>query len=570
MDKNREIAAIFSRIADALELRGDEAFKIMAYRRAAGTLGELDRDIEELMLADPPAKIPGIGDALAEKINEYLETGRVKKLEQALEGIPPGLFELLEIKGLGMKTARLAWRELGVEGLEDMKRACEDGSLAKLPGLGKKKAKNILEAVRVRERISGRIPLLEGLGLTTGLAGHLYSAPGVLNIAVAGSLRRMMETSANLNLLASGPDPKKIVDHFCSYKGARGVIEAAENHASIEVQSGAVTRSVDLIVAGPGEFGSALQYYTGSKEHNEKLGRFAEKKGLTMTVRGVFRGNEKIAGADEEEVYEALGLSWIPPELREDSGEIEAAAAGSLPVLIENKDIRGDLHVHSSFSDGLHTIAQLVKRVRALGYGYIAICDHSQSVKYAGGLEPDRLKMQWDEIDRLNEKYKDLTILKGTEVDILPDGGLDYPDSILEKLDVVVASIHQGFRKNVTERIVAAIEHPLVRIIGHPTGRLISGRPGYEVDIDRVMDAAAANRKILELNAFHDRLDLSDANLRKAREKGIKISIGTDAHATDGLGFMALGVATARRAWLEKKDVINSLPIGEMKKILCG
>ena len=568
MGRNNEIAAIFSRIADALELKGDEAFKIMAYRRAAGTLEELGRDIEELMLADPPAKIPGIGDALTKKINEYIETGRVQKLDQALEGVPPGLFELLELKGLGVKTVRLAWRELGIQSMEDLKKACEDGSLEKLPGMGQKKVKNIIEAALARERISGRIPLLEGLGLTTELAGHMYSEPAVMEIAAAGSLRRMMETSANLNLLASGSDTKKIVDHFCSYKAALGVIEAKENHASIEVQSGAHKRRIDLIVAGPGEFGSALQYYTGSKKHNDALARFAEERGLSMTVRGVLRDKEKIAGADEEGVYDAIGLSWIPPELREDNGEIEAAAAGGLPALIENRDILGDLHVHSNFSDGLSPIAQLAKRAGALGYGYIAICDHSQSVKYAGGLEPDRLKMQWDEIDRLNEKYEDLTILKGTEVDILPNGGLDYPDSILEKLDIVVASVHQGFRKNVTERLVEAIEHPLVHIIGHPTGRLISGRPGYEVDIDRVMDAAAANKKVLELNAYHDRLDLSDADLRKALKKGIRISIGTDAHAADGLGFMALGVVTARRAWLEKKDVINCLPVGELKKLL--
>ena len=566
--KNKELAAMFAKIADALEYKGEMPFKIIAYRKAARVLEDLTQDIELLAKEDRLREVPGIGEGIAKKIKEYLETGKMKKYEEALSGIPDGLLQLLDIQNLGPKTLALAHKELKVNNLNDLKRVIEDGSLAKLFRMGKKKVENIKKGIELFEQTRERIPLNEALAISDELVKYLKKNPHIKQIQPSGSLRRMKETIGDIDILVTGKKGGEIVEYFTKFPRTSRVLVAGDTKGSIIVGRGAEARQVDIRIVPEKSFGAALQYFTGSKAHNIKLRTMARERGLKISEYGVFKGNRQIAGRTEEEVYATLGLPLIPPELREDRGEVEAALKGKLPKLIELSDIRGDLHIHSTHSDGNSTIEELVKYAKSLGYEYIAICDHSKSAKYAGGLTEDELKKEMEEIDKLNEKLKGIRVLKGIEVDILKDGRLDYSDKILEKLDIVVAAIHQSFKYKVTERICRAIENPNVDIIAHPTGRLISKREGYEVDIEMVMEWAKRYNKILELNAYYDRLDLNEVYLRKAKEMGIKISIGSDAHGALDLNWMRFGVGIARRGWLEKSDVINTLPFQRLKKIL--
>ncbi|MCI4446214.1 MAG: PHP domain-containing protein, partial [Candidatus Aminicenantes bacterium] len=392
--------------------------------------------------------------------------------------------------------------------------------------------------------------------------------PGISHISTAGSLRRMKETVGDIDILATGKDGQKIIQYFVKHPKTIQVLAEGETKGSILMETELGERQVDLRIVEEDSYGAALQYFTGSKAHNIKLRGLAKDKGLKISEYGVFRGEKKIAGKTEEEVYGVFGLPVFPPEMREDRGEIELALQGKLPPIIEPRDIKGDLHVHSNWSDGVLTLEELVEHGQKLGYSYLAVCDHSQAAKYAHGLSPERLEEQIKEIDKINKKLKNFRLLKGIEVDILADGSIDLPDALLKKLDIVVASIHSGFKKNVTERIISALKHPLVDIIGHPTGRLISGREGYEVNIDKVIEAAAEYGKILELNAYYDRLDLDEFNLKKAKEKGVLISIGTDTHYAHGFAMMRFGLGIARRAWLSKEDVINTLPLEKLLKLL--
>ncbi len=566
--KNKELAAMFAKIADALEYKGEMPFKIIAYRKAARVLEDLTQDIELLAKEDRLREVPGIGEGIAKKIKEYLETGKMKKYEEALSGIPDGLLQLLDIQNLGPKTLALAHKELKVNNLNDLKRVIEDGSLAKLFRMGKKKVENIKKGIELFEQTRERIPLNEALAISDELVEYLKKNPHIKQIQPSGSLRRMKETIGDIDILVTGKKGGEVVEYFTKFPRTSRVLVAGDTKGSIIVGRGAEARQVDIRIVPEKSFGAALQYFTGSKAHNIKLRTMARERGLKISEYGVFKGNRQIAGRTEEEVYATLGLPLIPPELREDRGEVEAALKGKLPKLIELSDIRGDLHIHSTHSDGNSTIEELVKYAKSLGYEYIAICDHSKSAKYAGGLTEDELKKEMEEIDKLNEKLKGIRVLKGIEVDILKDGRLDYSDKILEKLDIVVAAIHQSFKYKVTERICRAIENPNVDIIAHPTGRLISKREGYEVDIEMVMEWAKRYNKILELNAYYDRLDLNEIYLRKAKEMGIRISIGSDAHGALDLNWMRFGVGIARRGWLEKSDVINTLPFQRLKKIL--
>jgi len=568
MKKNREIADIFNQLADILEIKGETAFKVLAYRKGARILENLTQGIDELFGGATAPKIAGIGEGLSKKIREYLETGRIGNLDEEKKGVEPGLIEMLTVPGLGPKTIQLVRDKLGVKSIDELTARIEDGSLAELFGMGTKRAENILKAIRLRKRARQRIPLIEAMIIAEALTEHLASAPGIGRISMAGSLRRMKETIGDIDILAAGKRGEKIIAHFCAFPGGGRVLASGKTKGAILVKAGSEMRQVDLRIVKPDEYGAALQYFTGSKDHNVKLRGLARDRRLKVSEYGVFRGKHRIAGRKEEEVYRALGLPWIPPELREDRGEIEAAATGGLPRLVEPADVRGDLHVHSSFSDGTLTVEAIARQAAAMGYAYVAICDHSQSVKYAGGLSPERLRRQWAEIARAQEKFPGLRILRGAEVDILPSGRLDYGDAVLEKLDIVVAAVHQGFRKRVTERLTEALRHPLVHVIAHPTGRLLSSREGYDLDLFRVMDEAARNGKALELNCAFDRLDLNDANLLHARSRGIRISIGTDAHSHESLSNMRYGVATARRGWLEKKDVLNCLPAEDLLKLL--
>lgn len=567
-NKNKEIANLFYQIADALEIKGETGFKVIAYQKAARVLEDLSQDVEALAASGKLAEIPGIGKGMAEKIEEYLKTGKIKRYEEVMKEVPEGLLKLLEIPGLGGKTIHLMHKELKVNNLDDLKKVIQDGSLEKLYGMGQKKVENIKKGIELFEQAQERMPIYEAMTIAEEVIEYLKMFEGLSHVSTAGSLRRMKETVGDIDILATGRDGQKIIKHFVAFPRTVRVLAEGETKGSILITTETGQRQVDLRIVEEDSYGPALQYFTGSKAHNIKLRGLAKDKGLKISEYGVFRSEKKIAGRSEEEVYGVFGLPVFPPEMREDRGEIELALEGKLPVIVEPEDIKGDLHVHSNWSDGVMSLEEVAGHGKKLGYSYIAICDHSQAAKYAHGLSPDRLAEQIEQIDKLNSKLKGIKLLKGIEVDILGDGSIDCPEELLQKLDLVVASIHSGFKKNVTERIISALKHPLVNTIGHPTGRLISGREGYEVDIDKVIEAAAEYKKVLELNAYYDRLDLDEFNLKKAKEKGVLISIGTDTHYAHGFEMMRFGLAIARRAWLTKKDIINTLPVSKLLALL--
>ena len=558
--QNANVARMFDAIADVLEFKGEMVFRVNAYRRASRVLQDLREDVTVLWKEGRLKDVPGVGEGLAEKIAEYLSTGKMKRYEEVTKEVPAGLIELLGIQGLGPKTLALANKQLKVKNLEDLKRVVDDGSLEELPGMGAKKVENIKKGIQLFVASKQRMSIGVALPVAERIIEELKAAAGVKRISVAGSLRRRRETIGDIDILCEGKDGAEIVGEFTRLPSAERVLAAGDTKGSIVVHGGV---QVDLRVVEPDSFGAALQYFTGSKAHNVRVREMAKKKGLKVSEYGVFRGERKIGGRDEEDIYKAVGIPMMPPEIREDWGEIEAAEEGKLPALVEQRDIKGDLHVHSKYSDGVASIAEIARKAGSLGYAFVAICDHSTAATYAGGLEPRELLRQIEEIRKVNAGLgkKGVRVLAGCEVDIKADGTLDFPDSLLEKLDVVVASIHSGFKQRVTERMVAAMKNPHVHIIGHPTGRLISRREGYDVDLDRVMEAARDTGTALEINAYYDRIDLSDLNCRKAKELGVKLSIGTDSHRLEQLEFMKFGLGAARRGWLEKGDLLNTLPV---------
>jgi DNA polymerase (family 10) len=559
--KNKELARLFDRIADALEFKGEMVFRILAYRKAARVLDDLVEDVEVLHREGKLDELPGIGEGIAKKIIEYLETGKMKKYVEVTKGIPDSLLNMLDIQNLGPKTLALASKKLKVKTLADLKKVIANGKLAHLPQMGEKKVENIRKGIELYEKGHERLSIAIAESVASDVVAYLKEKTRAKDISPAGSLRRWKETIGDVDILATGKDGAKIVNVFIKYPRAERILAAGETKGSIIVEGGV---QVDLRIVPPESYGAALQYFTGSKAHNVRCRNIARTKGMKLSEYGLFKGEKVVAGRTEEEVYNLLGLQYVPPELREDRGEIEAASKNELPVLVEQKDIRGDLQMHSNYSDSSASIAQLASCAGSLGYEYILITDHSRSAKYAHGLEIERLRKQWKEIERINKKSK-VRVLKGVEVDILKDGKLDYPDKILKQFDLVLASIHQGFRKNVTERMCSAMDNRYVDIIGHPTGRLISSREGYAVDLHKIMEKAAATGTWLELNAYWDRLDLNDVNIRVAKDMGIRISIGTDAHDVEGLQWMRFGVATARRGWLGPRDIVNTFPL---KKLL--
>jgi DNA polymerase (family 10) len=560
--KNREIARIFDRIADALEFQGANRFRVVAYRKAARILDDLTEDVSVLAQADTLESLPGIGHAIATKIEEYLTTGTMKKYEEVKKEIPGTLLDMLDIQNLGPKTLALAHSALGVKSLKNLKKVIKNGSLEKLPHMGAQKVENIRRGIALYERAHERLSLATAEEIASDVITYLKNKTRIRHVSSAGSLRRWKETIGDIDVLATGADSKKIIKIFTQYPHAERVLAAGTTKSSIVAKGGV---QVDLRIVEVGSYGAALQYFTGSKAHNIRLRNIAKSKGMKLSEYGVFRGKKKIAGRSERDVYRILGLAYVPPEIREDRGEVELALKNKLPKLLNPSSIKGDLQMHSTYSDSEATIAELAAAAQSLGYEYILITDHSQSVTYAHGMKPKRLYKQWKEIDRLNKKLSTLRVLKGVEVDILRDGTLDYPDTILERCDFVIAAIHQGFTYKVTERMCRAMHNPYVDIIAHPTGRLISSREGYRIDLHTVMEAAAATGTWLEINAYWDRLDLNDINARAAQELGAKISIGTDAHDTKGLQWMKFGVATARRAWLGSKDVVNTYTLKKLR-----
>ena len=547
MSKNTEIAEIFEKIADALEFKGDSTFRIGAYRKAARIIKELPEEIEDIWEKGELKNIPGIGKGMAEKIEEYLKTGKMKKFEETMKGIPEGIIELLDIPNLGPRTLNLAYNKLNVKNLSDLERVIEDGSLAKLFGMGEKKVENIKRGLELYKMGKSRIPIGVAIPIVESIVESLRKY--VKKISPAGSVRRMKETVGDIDILVTGENGKEIIKKFVNLPDVKEILAEGETKGSVIIKNNNL--QVDLRVLPEDCYGAALQYFTGSKAHNIKLRGLAKEKGLKISEYGVFRGSKKIAGRTEEEVYNSLGLVWIPPEMREDRGEIELALEGKLPKIVEEKDIKGDLHIHSKYSDGVNTIEEIANFAKQMGYEYVGIADHSKTSKIANGLDEDEL----------NQKIKGIKILKGIEVDILGDGSLDYDDKILEELDFVIAAIHQGFKKNVTERIKKAIENPYVDIIAHPTGRLLSGREGYDVDIDEIIEYASKYSVALEINAYPDRLDLNDVNIIKAKSKNVKLSIGTDAHNVGMLKYIKFGIGMARRGFLTPSSVINTYPL---------
>jgi DNA polymerase (family 10) len=564
--KNKELADLFDKMANILEFKGENPFKISAYRKASRVLGDLTQDIEEIAESGELKNVPGIGEGMAQKIVEYLKTGKISKYEVIKKGVSDELIAIMDIPGMGPKTLSMIHREKGINNLSQLEKALEDGSLIGLPGMGEKKAENIKRGIELLKASKGRMNLGVAFPLAKRIVETLREKTGSRRIEWAGSLRRMRENIGDIDILATGPIHEKIVYTFTHLPEVKEVLASGETKASVIVEGGV---QIDLRVVEEGSYGAALQYFTGSKGHNIHLRGIAKAKGIKINEYGVFKGEKKIGGKEEKEVYKILGMKWIEPELREDRGEIEAAQKGRLPKLVEEREIKGDLHIHSKWSDGNASIEEIAKAAQKRGYQYVAICDHTKSLRIARGLDEPKLLKQMEEIDRINEELKGFQILKGTEVDILPDGKLDLPDKVLEKLDFVVAAIHSGFKQEkekMTKRIVRALENPFVHCLAHPSGRLLGARAPYEVEIDELMEAAKRNGKALEINATLERLDLDDIHSKKAKEMGIRLVIGTDAHHLDQLWMMSLGVAVARRGWLETPDLLNTFSLKEILK----
>jgi len=575
--KNVAVAALFDTMADVMEIKGEDAFRVNTYRKVARVLRDLTEDVETLHAEGRLTEPPGVGQSSAKKIAEFLETGHVQAYEDLLKGFPVGALEMLKVPKLGPKTVARLLNQKGIRSIDELESAAREGRLADLPGMGEKTVENILAGIEFLRRSAGRILLGRALPVAEDVVAALKERCSLKAVAAAGSLRRMRETVGDIDILATvEPRGRKrgeaggraVVEAFTSLPGVAEVLASGDTKGSVRTEQGL---QVDLRVVEPESYGAALQYFTGSKAHNVKARGLAREMGLKINEYGVFEGEKRVAGATEEEVYEALGLPWIPPELREDRGELEAAAAGKLPRLITIDDIRGDLHAHTDYSDGALPVLGMAAAAQELGYAYLAITDHSPSLGIARGLSVKRLRQQQKDIRAARRALKGFTILSGSEVDILPDGRLDYADDVLARLDVVIASVHTSFgmsEKDMTERIVRAVRNPYVTAIGHLTGRLLGQRDAYEVDVGRVIEACAEHRTALELNAHMERLDITDVVCRRAREAGVKVLIGTDAHRAEHYGMMQLGVETARRGWLGTRDVLNCMGADELREYI--
>lgn len=567
---NAQIAAVFDEIADILEFQGANPFRVRAYRNGARVISDLGESLATIV-ADPDRKltdIDGIGKDLGEKIATLVTTGEEPFHQELMAAVPKSVLAILRVPGLGPKKAAALYRELHVESLDQLRAACEAHRVRELKGFGEKTEQTILAGLDIAGAADVRIYWAEADRYAQDLKAHLTACPAVRQLELAGSYRRGRETIGDLDLLVDSASADEVMDHLATYPGIDTILARGDTKMSIRLTTGL---QVDLRVVPEESFGAALQYFTGSKDHNVILRGRAKTAGLKINEYGVYRGEEQIAGRTEEDVYATLDLPWIPPELREARKEFDWAEEGVLPQLIELDDICGDLHMHTNATDGKATLEEMAVAARERGLKYIAITDHSKRVSMANGLDAPRLRRQWAAIDRLNERIQGIQVLKGIEVDILERGGLDLEDDVLEEADWVVASVHYGQnqpREQITERILGALENPFVSAIAHPTGRLINRRKPYEVDLEAVFKAAYRYGKLLELNANPARLDLDDVACAAAKASGIPIVISTDAHSTDGLAVMRYGVMQARRAGLTKKDVANTRTWPEMKKLI--
>ncbi len=566
---NKEVAEILRRIADMLEIKGEIVYKALAYRRAADNIEYLGRDIEDVWREGKLMEIPGIGKSLAEKLDELFRTGKMSYYEELKEEIPPGVVSLLQVPEVGPKTAKLVWEKLGITSIPELERAAREGKLRTLPGLGVKSEAKILAGIEALYRRSERIPLATALPVAREIINALKEAtPHALKVTAAGSLRRMKATIGDIDILASSYRPEDVIETFTRLPQVAEVSMKGPTKSTVFLHNGL---QVDLRVLPPERYGSLLQYFTGSKEHNVALRELALEKGLSLSEYGFKRGEEEILCPEEEDVYHTLGLAWIPPELRENRGEIKAARENALPRLVELGDIKGDLHVHTNWSDGASSIEEIAEAARRRGYKYLVISDHSHGLGIAKGLTPERLKEQRAIIDELNRRWTDFRLLQGAEVEIRADGSLDYPDEVLASLDLVIASIHTGLRQDrerITARVINAMRNPYVDIIGHPSGRILGQREESAVDMDEVLRVARETGTILEVDGTPDRLDLDDVYIRRAVEMGVRLAIDSDAHNLYGLDAMEFGVAMARRGWAEPKDVVNTLPLEDFLRTL--
>ncbi len=572
---NSQVADVFDEIADMLEFQDANPFRVRAYRNAARTIRDLTEPVAAIV-NDPDrdvTEIEGIGKDLAEKITTLVQTGQLRQHQELVQQVPPSVLSLMRIPGLGPKKAAALHRELGVKTLEDVRRACEEGKVRTLKGFGAKTEKIILEGLSIASAAEQRVYWYKADSIAQDMLDHLRACKSLEQIEAAGSYRRGKETVGDLDFLVVSSDANEVMDRFGEFAAVDKVLARGETKMSIRVAHGL---QIDLRVVPAESFGAALQYFTGSKAHNIKLRGLAKDRGLKINEYGVFRvkgeKETRVAGKTEEEVYAALDLPWFPPEIREARNEFEWAKQGELPELIELDDVRGDLHMHTHASDGKASLEDMAQAANARRLQYIAITDHSKRVSMAHGLDEKRLLAQWAEIDRLNEELGNkLMVLKGVECDILEKGGMDIVDDVLAQADWVIGSVHYGqkqSREQITERILGALENPHVHIIAHPTGRLINHREPYAVDLDAVFKSAKKHKKLLELNASPERLDLDDVQCAAAKEHGVPIVISTDAHSPDGLHAMRLGVLQARRAGLTKKDVANTRTLAQFQKLL--
>lgn len=566
--QNAEIAALFDQAAELLEIKGDNPFRSRAYRRAARLIEGLPKSVTSLLKAgEDLSELPGIGKDLAGKIAAIVTTGKFDLLESLKDELPGDLGEIAALPGLGPKRVKLLYDKLGVRSIEDLYRAAKAGRLRELRGFGPKSEAKLLAAL-AKPPSQKRFKLAMAEAEAEALVSFLRPGLDKARVVVAGSYRRRRDTVGDLDILVAAHRNAAVGDRLSKYENVANVLAHGPTRTTVVLRSGL---QVDLRVVPEQSYGAALMYFTGSKAHNIALRALANERGWKLNEYGLFDGERRIAGATEEDVYGKLDLAFVPPELREDRGEVVLAKKKRLPKLVSLSDIRGDLHVHSEWSDGTVPIADMAAAARERGYAYMAITDHSQRVTIAHGLDPARLSRQIDEVDRLNDELEGFVVLKGVEVDILADGRLDLPDKILSRLDVVVAAVHYKFdlsRQSQTERIIRAMDNRNMSILAHPTGRLIGEREPYDVDMERVIAAARERGCHLEVNAEPERLDLTDVHAQAAKSMGVKVAISTDAHTTAALGYMRFGVDQARRGWLESGDVINTRPLGELKKLL--
>ena len=566
---NSDVAARFEEMADLLEIEGANAFRVRAYRNAARTLRDLPHSVASMLEAgEDLSELPGIGEDLAGKVAEIVDSGSFRDLRGLEKEVPAQLAEILGVAGIGPRRAHALHEELGIDNLADLERAARGGRVRELSGFGEKTEQNILHELETRGSGERRTPLRQAEEVADPLVSWLRALDGVDRATIAGSYRRRRETVGDIDILVTCTRSSPVVDRFVDYEDVRDVVSHGTTRSTVILKNGL---QVDLRVVRKVAYGAALHYFTGSKAHNIRVRRMGQERGLKINEYGVFRGDDRVAGRTEEEVYEQVGLPWIEPELREDRGEIEAAQDDALPALVRLEDIRGNLHSHTDASDGTRTLEQMAAAAKSRGWSYLAITDHSKAVTVANGLDAERLAEQIDAIDTLNEELEGITVLKSSEVDILADGSLDLSDDILERLDLAVCAIHSHMnlsREKQTARMLKAMDNPNCNIIAHPTGRLIGTREPYPLDIERVIEHARETGCILEVNAQPDRLDLNDVHCKMAHDAGVKLAIGTDAHKESHFDFMRHGVDQARRGWVTREDVVNTLSLADLRKAL--